>query len=186
MNELLKLLSVGNLQSDGRANEVADQVIRHPHLLNQLVEGLYESDDLIRARTAHTVERISRSHPEMVLELLPQFMHMAVVDPVPMVRWHAAMIFGNLPLPTEKVNVVVSTLLRLLDDTSVFVKSWSLVSLTILGRKHRAMRQKIADKISLLQNDRSVAIRSKVVKALKVLEDDHEPIPAGWVKASAG
>jgi len=104
-----------------------------------------------------------------------------------MVKWHLAMMFGNLPLPAEKVNAVIPTLFLMLDDTSIFVKSWSIVSLTILGQKHRTARKEIAEKIRLLQNDPSVSIRSKVVKALKVLENDSEPIPAGWVKAgSAG
>jgi HEAT repeat protein len=185
MNKTLQMLSGGNLQSDGRANEVADKVIGHPHLFNQLVEGLSEADDVIRARTAHALERISRTHPEMLLGLLPQFVDMAVNDPVPMVKWHLAMIFGNLPLPAEKVDVVISTLFRMLDDTSVFVKSWSIVSLTILGQEHGTARKKIAEKIRLLQSDPSVSIRSKVVKSLKVLENDSEPIPAGWVKAGA-
>lgn len=182
MNELLKMLTGGNLQSDGRANEVGDLAVRHPHLFSQLVEGLSESDDVIRARTAHALERISRTHPEKVLELLPRFMEMAVNDDVPMVKWHLAMIFGNLPLPREKVKMVISTLFRMLEDTSVFVKSWSIVSLTILARKHKATRKKIANKLRLLRNDQSVSIRSKVIKALKVLENDSEPIPAGWVK----
>jgi HEAT repeat protein len=185
MNEILKMLSGGNLQSDGKANEAADWVITHPYLFDQMVEGLFESDDVIRARTAHALERISRTHPEMVLRLLPQFIDIAITDPVPMVKWHLAMIFGNLPLPAEKVSGIVSTLFRMLDDPSVFVKSWTIVSLTILGRKHSTTRERIADKIRPLQNDRSVSIRTKVLKALKVLENDSEPIPTGWIKAGA-
>ena len=87
MNELIEMLSGGNLQSDGRANDVADKVVRHPNLFNQLVYGLSESDDVVRARTAHALERISRTHPGMVLGLLPQFVEMAVKDHVPMVKW---------------------------------------------------------------------------------------------------
>jgi hypothetical protein len=183
MYKLLEMLSGGNLQSDGRGNEVADSVLVHPRLFDHLVEGLSESDDVIRARTAHALERISRTHPEMMLGLLPRFVEMAVNDDVPMVRWHVAMIFGNLPLPAEKVNEVISTLFRMLEDKSVFVRSWSIVSLTILGRRYIAERKKIADSISALQRDGSVAVRSKVVKALKVLEDEGEPIPAGWLKS---
>jgi HEAT repeat protein len=183
MNELLEMLSGGNLQSDGRANEVADKVVRHPHLFNQLVEGLSEPDDVIRARTAHALERISRTHPKLVLGVLPQFMEMAVSDGVPMVKWHLAMIFGNLTVSEEKVSLVISTLFRMLEDKSVFVRSWSMVSLTILGRTYRSERKRIAGKIRSLQYDGSIAIRSKVMKALKVLENDGEPLPAGWVKA---
>jgi len=185
MNELLDMLSGGNLQSDGRANEVAARAVMHPHLFDLLAEGLSESDDVIRGRTAHALEKISRTDPEMVLDLLPRFIEMAVSDDVPMVRWHLAMIFANLPLPAEKVDEIVSTLFRMLEDKSVFVKSWSIVSLTILGRTHTARRMKIADRIHALHDDGSAAIRNKVLKALRIL-DEGEPIPAGWVKSSAG
>ena len=111
---------------------MADKVVRHPHLFNQLVGGLSESDDVIRARTAYALERISRTHPKMVLRFLAQFIELAIDDDVPMVKWHLAMMFGNLPLPAEKVNIVISTLIRMLEDTSVFVKCWSIVSLTVL------------------------------------------------------
>jgi hypothetical protein len=121
MNKLLKMLSGGGLRSDGRANEVAEKVIKNPDLFDHLVEGLSESDDGLRARTAHALERISRTHPGLMLA-----------------------------------------------DRSVFVKNWTIVSLTILGQKHTAMRKRIADKIRLLQDDRSIAIRSKVSRAREI------------------
>ena len=62
MNALLRKLSGGDLRSDGRANEVAEEVIRTPELLEQLLEGLDEPDDLVRARTVHVMERISRTN----------------------------------------------------------------------------------------------------------------------------
>jgi HEAT repeat protein len=184
MNELLEMLSGGDLRSDGRANEVADKVVGQPILFDRLAAGLSESDDVIRARTAHALERVSRTHPEMVLGLLSRFMKMTLTDNVPMVRWHLAMIFGNVPLRAKAVTEVVSTLFRMLEDRSTFVRSWSVVSLTILGRRHRAKRKEIADRIRALQDDERASIRGKVVKALGVLEDEGEPMPTGWVKSS--
>jgi HEAT repeat protein len=183
MNELIKILSGGSLISDGRANEAADRVLANPQLFDQLVEGLSEPDSIIRARTVHALERISRIHPEMVEGLLPKFIEMAVHDPVPMVRWHIAMIFGNLPFPAESVDETISVLFRMLEDPSVFVKSWAMVSLAILGRQYTPMRSGITDHIRPLLDERSVAIRSKAIKAVKILENDGDPIPAGWIKA---
>lgn len=92
------------------------------------------------------------------------------------------MIFGNLPLPAESVDEIISVLFRMLEDASIFVKSWAIVSVTILGRQYTPIRKVIVDHIRLLLNDRSVAIRSKAIKSVKVLENDDEPIPAGWIK----
>ena len=183
MNELLELLTGGDLRSDGRANEVADEVIKNPHLFDKLVKGLSESDDLVRARTAHALERISRSNPEMLSAHLPQLIELTKKDKVPMVKWHIAMIFGNLALFEEKINSMILTLFDLLEDQSVFVRSWAIVSLSVIGRKYPSMRGEIISRIRALQNDGSIAIRTKVAKALNVLENEDLPMPAGWLKS---
>ncbi|MFQ5811713.1 MAG: HEAT repeat domain-containing protein [Anaerolineae bacterium] len=183
MNQLLERLTGGDLRSDGQANEVADEVIQYPHLSDKLVEGLNEPDDVVRARTAHALERISRSHPEMLSAHLPQLIEIAKKDEVPMVRWHIVMIFGNLAVFEEKADLMISTLLDLLEDRSTFVKSWSIVSLSVMGREYPSVRGEIISRIRALQNDESVAIRTKVAKALNVLENEDLPMPAGWLKS---
>jgi hypothetical protein len=75
-------------------------------------------------------------------------------------------------------------LLQALDDSSVFVKSWAIVSLTILGRRQRSFRILIIDRFVKLQNDKSIAIRSKIRKALDILVNERIPIPPGWIKGS--
>ena len=57
MNTLLRKLSGGDLRSDGSANEVAGEVVRNPQLFEQLLEGLGEPDDVVRARTVHALEK---------------------------------------------------------------------------------------------------------------------------------
>jgi hypothetical protein len=64
MNDLLRLLTGGDLRSDGQANEVADFVMANPSRLNDLLDGLQDINDVVRGRTAHAIERISRTHPE--------------------------------------------------------------------------------------------------------------------------
>lgn len=86
MNPLLQALSGGNPLSDGRASEVADDFLRAPQLLSRLAEGLEETDPVIHGRTAHALERISRTHPELVEGLLPRFLDLAREDEVAMVR----------------------------------------------------------------------------------------------------
>lgn len=182
-NELLLKLAGGDLRSDGRGNEVADEVIANPALLGKLIEGLYENDEVIRARTAHALERVSRTSPKMVEGIMPKLVLMAGNDPVPMVKWHLAMIFGNLALTEEEAKGVMPPLSTLLNDGSVFVKSWAIVSLTLIGKKYDSLRHDVHAKIAVLQDHPSKAIRTKVKKALEVLGKDGEPVPSNWIKA---
>ncbi|MBU7023721.1 MAG: hypothetical protein HXS40_06095 [Theionarchaea archaeon] len=185
MNELLEKLRGGDLRSDGRANEVVEEVHESPHLLSKVIQGLDEPDDVVRGRTADVLEKISRTAPESLKGLTRKFMNVAAHDEVPMVRWHLVMIFGNIELSQEERDDVVSLLLHLLHDESVFVKSWAIVTLCILGLRYERRRKEIIEDIRALQDDESIAIRSKVAKAVKVLEFKSD-MPAGWYKCQKG
>lgn len=183
MNEILELLTGGDLRSDGRADEVADKVIANLNLIVDLAEGLNESDDLIRARTAHALEKVSRTNPELLLDYLPKFIETANSDENPMVKWHLAMIFGNLSVIGMELDMVTSTLFQLLEDVSVFVRSWSISSLCIIGRVDRGRCEKISARISDLQKDKSAAIRSRASKAIYLLENEQTKVPRSWLKS---
>jgi HEAT repeat protein len=158
-------------------------VIKNSKPFYLLAEGLMESDDVIRARTTHALEKISRSNPNMLRELIPKLIHSCENDKIPMVKWHIAMILGNVYSTTTESDLVIRTLSTLLKDDSVFVRSWAIVSLCLIGRNNIRQRDRIMDSIKALQKDKSIAIRTKVKKTLDVLESEDEPIPAGWLKS---
>jgi len=60
MNRLLQRLSGGNLLSDGDSKEVAVFVLKQPENISDLIEGLNEIEDVVRARTVDAIELISR------------------------------------------------------------------------------------------------------------------------------
>jgi len=182
MNELVALLAGGDLRSDGRGDEVADEVMQNPALYPLLLEGLDEEDDVVRGRTAHALERVSRVQPELLLPDLSQFIILSLEDELPMVRWHLTMIFGYLSLFPGETDRLVEALYALLGDESVFVRSWTIASLCLIGRDYPARRGEIIGRIVPLTQDPSIAIRTRTKKALTVLEDG-APLPAGWQKS---
>jgi len=180
MNRLLGKLSGGDLRSDGRANEVAEEVVQNPRLFGQLLDGLREPDDVIRGRTAHVLERVSRANQDAFRGLMSQLISLSMRDRVPMVRWHLAMIFGNTAFAVKDIESVVSALFRLLMDESVCVRSWAISSLCIIGKRDKRRRKAIIGATKDLQDDKSVAIRVRTAKALRALQNENEPLPAGW------
>jgi len=181
MNRILEMLRGGDLRSDGKADEAADEVLGDPSLFPLLAEGLGVTDDVVRGRAAHALEKVSRMRPELLDGLLDSITEGALGDEVPMVRWHLTMILGNLDLSPGETDGAIDKLLRLLGDGSVFVRSWAIVILTILGTRDSTRRKEITMEIRALRDDESVAIRSKVSNALAALEDG-KPIPKGWIK----
>lgn len=183
MNQILEWLKGGDLRSDGHASEVADVVIRNPLLFDDLYAGLFVQEDVVRGRTAHALERISRSKPEQLIQHLDTLFELARQDPLPVVRFHLAMLFGNLVIYEQQAEAIQSVLLEMLGDESTFTKSWAISSLTILGRKYPHMREVILQKLAPYLSDKSIAVRSRIKKALMLLTNEDQPLPDGWLKS---
>jgi HEAT repeat protein len=184
MNIVLDWLRSGDLRSDGEANEVVREVIAHPELFELLLEGLEAADDVVRGHTADALEKVSRSQPQMLAPHVAQLIRVATEDRVAMVRWHLVMILGSLAALGRDTETITVTLIELLADRSAFVKSWAIASLTLIGREHPQLCGEIIPAITALHNDRSIAVRNRVNKALAFLEWG-VPMPEGWVKAEA-
>ncbi|HEY47682.1 MAG TPA: hypothetical protein G4O14_12990 [Anaerolineae bacterium] len=183
MGQILEWLSGGDLRSDGMSNEAADFVLKSPEMFDELFEGLSASDDVVRGRTADALEKISRTKPELLVERLPKLLQVAEEDHVPMVKMHLAMIFGHLAIYEERHRDLISTLLYLLDNGSVFARSWAIVSLCILAKKYPEERKQILERIEPIQRDRSIAMRTKARKAVDLLANKNVPFPKGWIKS---
>jgi HEAT repeat protein len=183
MNEILQWLSGGDLRSDGMSDQAAKFILEHPQLLDELFDGLKSGEDLIRGRTADALEKVARSKPELFLGYLPDLLHIAKVDQVPMVKMHLAMLFGHLVVCDVDIEEILSALLDLLNDESAFVKSWSIVSLCIIGKRHPKYSKDIFEDIARLHDDSSVAIRTRGKKALELLGNEDVKFPKGWIKS---
>ena len=182
MNPILEWLRGGDLRSDGLANEVADIVLENPSLFDEVIAGLDENDEVIRGRTGDALEKIARVKPELLHNHLPKIIRIAEKDTVPMVKMHLAMILGHLAIYEESIDDLTTCLLRLLKDESVFTKSWAIVSLCIIARKYPQNRNRIIERIAVYGMDDSIAIRTKVRKALNLLTNDDVSFPKGWIK----
>jgi hypothetical protein len=183
MNSILEMLAGGDLRSDGMGDEVADLVLKNPHLFDDLLDGLKDSDDVIRGRASHALEMVSRHEPELLKSHIPWIINCANNDNLAMTRWHLAMIFGNLALYENFADMMFECLLDLIMDRRAFVISWAIVSLCIFGRLYPKTVRESLKVISPLQKDRSIAIRSKAGKAVNLLTNETSPFPAGWIKS---
>jgi HEAT repeat protein len=182
MGTLIHWLSEGDLTTDGRANEVAELVASNPELWPDLTTALSSPEPAVRGHAADALEKVTRTHPEWVRANLPALRRQAIADPVAMVRWHLAMVFGHLASFDETVDPSSRTLEKLLHDPSATVRSWALTSLCIIGRLSPNRSPRITRQISALTRDPSTAVRKRADRALKTLTDPGLPFPKGWAK----
>jgi HEAT repeat protein len=177
------MLSGGDLRSDGMANEAVRLIRENPFLIYELIEGMIAKDNVIRGRSADVLEKLTRDHPEFAKSQVDFIIRLALNDPVPMVRWHAAMILSNLIEVAKNVDKIYHGLLAMLDDHSAIVKCWAISGLCYLGRKRSSREKQILQRLASLERDPSVAVRHRAVTAMKVLLNNNLPMPTGWIKS---
>ena len=124
---------------------------------------------------------LRRFYYRLYSPFLPILLQKAEEDEVYMVRFHLAMIFGYVEAEGEMKERIVATLHNLLNDDSVFVQSWSVVSLTIIGLDDEHIKDGIIEKIRPLLESNSKAARRKAENAIAILEMK-QPLPKGWYK----
>jgi HEAT repeat protein len=179
--DMPRWLAEGGLNSDGRAPQVASLVLRNPALLDELLRALEDKDPRVRGHAADALERVAREKSEWLGAHLPTFLRRAPRDPIPMVRWHLAMILGYLALDEDRVDRILPCLLSLLTDSSPFVRSWAISSLCLVARKHPRRQARIVRRLVSLRRDASKAVRVRSQKAALVLTGDL-PVPDSWIK----
>ena len=182
MSEILGWLSDGDLRSDGLADQAAEFILENPQLLDELFEGLYSENPVIRGRTADALEKVARKEPDLFIQRVPELTALVKKETVPMVKMHLAMLFGHLVPCEQRIDEITEVLLHLLKDESAFTISWTITSLAIIGVKYPERKELIYDCISRLGENESIAIRTRVRKAFDVLEGDKQ-FPKGWIKS---
>lgn len=182
MTTFIEMLSMGDLRSDGLANEVAQIVSENPDLLPELVDAFNSPDPAVRGHAADALEKVSRIHPDKVVAFLPLLARLAQDDEVAMVRWHLAMVLGHLSVQPASIPQATSTLLALLEDASPFVRSWAITGLCLIAQNSPASATAITDAIAPLVSDSSAAVAKRAHTALRALTDPSFQLPSSWVK----
>jgi len=183
MNQILEWLSGGDLRSDGASDEVVSIVLENPQIFDDLYDGLSHSDKVVRGRAADALEKIARTKPDLFIDRLTEIIYIAQTDEHSVVRFHLAMLLGHLAGYEDQIDIITNALTELLKDKSAFVKSWAIASLCIVGRLYPAEKEGIITKVSVLNRDQGIAVRTRVRKGLEVLLNENAPFPPGWVKS---
>lgn len=183
MNQIIEWLAIGDLRSDGQANQVAAMVLAQPVIFPDLMEALTHEDDVVRGHAADALEKISREMPELLIPQIQHLIRAARTETVPMVRWHLAMVFGSLAHERALAEMIIPLLIDMLGDESPFVKTWATSSLVIWGRRYLQWQPEIIERLLPLSRDASIAVRHRAEKAIRLLMNPHLPLPSGWVKS---
>lgn len=180
---IISWLQGGDLRSDGEADQVAQVVLDDMDLVVDVLSGLDHPEDVVRGRCADVLEKVARQYPDALLPHLKVIFKSLLEDPVPMVRFHLAMLLGHLVGSDTDHELLLRALLDCLEDESVFTVSWAIVSLCILARHDSSYMRMVGDALRSLSNHESTVVHAKVRHALPLLADTERKFPEGWIKS---
>lgn len=167
-NSLLDLLAVGDMRTTGNVDAVVTEVLANHGLLDSLVAAIEHEDRGVRMRAADALEKISRSHPELVQAYKRELLSILDKCSQQEVQWHVAQLLPRLTLTKGEAMDAYALLLRnyRLSESRI-VKTWSLQAMADLTErlpeKRRAVRQ-LAEEAA---RSGTAAMKSRAKKILK-------------------
>ncbi|MGB8339446.1 MAG: hypothetical protein WCD07_04055 [Burkholderiales bacterium] len=161
MKHLLDKLSGGDRRSIGDSNVVVAEVKSEPALFEQLIEGLFNPDPLIRMRAADAVEKISVVNPALLRPYKKLLIDCAASGDQKEVRWHMAQICPRLLLNASERRRLMAILLGYLNDSSRIVKTFAMQAMVDLAVKDKSLLPKVARHVKELTVTGSPAMRSR-------------------------
>ena len=183
MKSLVDWLADGDLRSDGFADEAARFILQNPGLIDDLLSALDHRDPVVRSHAADALEKVGRTRPDLIKPACDVLLARTELQEPAAVKMHLSMIFGHLAIYPELRQRLQDALLRLLEGSGAFSRSWAISSLCILGRLEPDSRAVILENLSRAANDSSIAVRTRCRKAIELLTDDSQNFPPGWVKS---
>lgn len=174
MLTIYDLLKGHDLRSIGKSNEVVKLVTSDPDLFDEVFDGIFHEDKVIRARCADAVEKVARVFPiyiqkkkSIILKNLSKFKQKEIL-------WHIAMMIGYIKLNRAEVARAAGFLFKWLkEEESIVVKVMCMQTLAELSIKNPKMRKSVQDEIQKQMVNGSPGVKARGRKLIKLLESVH-------------
>ena len=166
---ILDKLRGGDLRSIGRSNEVAQDIEKNVSLFETVFKGLYDSDPLIRMRSADVIEKVTRKNPQLLSNHTSEVISILITADQQEVCWHMAQITPRLECSPSEENEIIEALKRYLTHKSKIVRVSAMESLANIAETNHSILNKVIEIIEVQKATGSPAIQARGRKLLKRL-----------------
>ena len=166
------LLTGNDLRSIGKANEVVELVTSDPELFDEVFEGIFHSDKVVRARCADAVEKVARRFPEYIQNKKSRIFKKLDTFEQKEVVWHIALMLGYLKLTKrEKDKTFVKLNEWMKTSDSIVVQVSCMQTMAELAFKNKVMAKSVRDEIQSQMINGAPAIKARGRKLLNLLSE---------------
>jgi hypothetical protein len=158
-------------RSIGRANEVAQMVLREPRRFRELIECLWSENPVVRMRAADAAEKVSAKRPRLLDRYKAELLGLLAEAEQIELRWHLAAMVPRLRLTVRERHRAAAALHRYLNDRSSIVKTFALQGLADLARSDAGLRPRVKQLLENAVQSGTPAMRARARKLLKKRPD---------------
>ncbi len=167
---VLNKLRGGDLRSIGRSNEVAGDVEKDASLFEAVFRGLYDSDPIVRMRSADVIEKVTQIKPELLSNHTSEIISILTTAQQQEVCWHMAQIAPRLECSPDEENEIIKALKRYLTHKSKIVRVSALDALASIAERNHLILDEVIEIIKAQKATGSPALQSRSRKLLQRLE----------------
>lgn len=171
MLTIYDLLKGNDLRSIGKSNEVVDLVTSDPELFEEVFNGIFHEDKVIRARCADAVEKVARKFPEYIQKRKPVILKNLKAYNQKEVIWHIASMLGVLKLTPIENKIAAAQLYKWLESSdSIIVKVMCMQTLSDFALRDKKLIKSVRDEIEKQMINGAPAIKARGRHILKAFE----------------
>lgn len=170
MTDILEKLRGGDLRSIGRANEVAHEVENNSTLFGAVFSGLYDSDPVVKMRSADVIEKVTKNKPELISGYTSQIISILASAKQQEICWHMAQVSPRLECSESEETELIKLLKKLLLHKSKIVRVSAMDSLAVFAERNNSILNEVIEIIKVQQETGSPAVQSRGRKLLQRLQ----------------
>lgn len=165
------LLTGNDLRSIGKSNEVVALVTGDPELFDEVFNGIFHEDKVIRARCADAAEKVARKFPEYIQEKKKIILKNMDNFNQKEVQWHIGLMLGYLKLTRKEIDKSFNVLYKWLNESnSIIVKVMCMQTLADIALKNKLLMKSVREEIQKQMINGAPAIKARGRHLLKEFE----------------
>src|SRR5271169_5182886 len=164
--KIAAMLEGSDRRSIGRADEVAQLVLKEPSRFRELIKCLWDENPVVRMRAADAAEKVSAKKPCLLDRYKAELLGLLAEAEQIELRWHLAAMIPRLRLSASEHRHAATALQHYLDDCSSIVKTLALQGLADLSQNDAALRSKVKELLEQAVQSGTPAMRARARKLL--------------------
>lgn len=163
--EIESALSGGDPRSLGRTEEIVAFVIENTSKLNELLNCLFNDDEIVRMRAGDALEKVCRQKPALFQPYLDILLNKAPLIRQPSVQWHLAQILCQVSLSESQKRKAISIMRHNLETMDEWVvTNLTLEAMALFVRKADLSKEEFAPVLNKHKNSRHKSVAARVAK----------------------